>query len=152
MYSIASFDAIFFALKNILSFLYNASVSDVSLSYVIKNKIMIFSTELIKGTLKTIVLKLLSDNKKMYGYEITQHVKELTKDRIQISEGALYPTLHALEVEGLLTTETEYIGKRVRKYYSLSPSGKTKTKEKINELTEFMETMKLLLDLKLKTA
>jgi DNA-binding PadR family transcriptional regulator len=112
---------------------------------------MIFSSELIKGTLKTIVLKLLSDNQKMYGYEITQRVKELTKDRIQISEGALYPTLHALEVDGLLTTETEYIGKRVRKYYSLSPAGKTKTKEKLSELTEFMETMKFLLDLKLKT-
>lgn len=112
---------------------------------------MIFSTELIKGTLKTIVLKLLADNQKMYGYEITQRVKELTGDRIQISEGALYPTLHALEVEGLLTTETEYIGKRVRKYYSLSPSGMSKTKEKLNELTEFMETMKFLLDLKLKT-
>ena len=87
---------------------------------------MIFSTELIKGTLKTIVLKLLADNQKMYGYEITQRVKELTKDRIQISEGALYPTLHALEVEGFVTTETEYIGKRVRKYYSLSVAGQSK--------------------------
>lgn len=113
---------------------------------------MIFSTELIKGTLKTIVLKLLADNQKMYGYEITQKVKELTKDRIQISEGALYPTLHALETEGLVTTETEYIGKRVRKYYSLSVAGQSKTREKLNELTDFMETMKFLLDLKLKTA
>jgi PadR family transcriptional regulator PadR len=46
---------------------------------------MIFSSELIKGTLKTIVLKLLKD-KKMYGYEITQRVKELTINKIQISE------------------------------------------------------------------
>ena len=68
---------------------------------------MIFSSELIKGTLKTIVLKLLSDNKKMYGYEITQRVKELTGDRIQLTEGALYPTLHSLEEEGLVTTELE---------------------------------------------
>lgn len=112
---------------------------------------MIFSTELMKGTLKTIVLKLLSDNKQMYGYEITQKVKELTTDKIQISEGALYPTLHALELEGLLTTETTYIGKRVRKYYSLSPAGKSRTKEKLSELKEFMETMQFLLDLKLKT-
>lgn len=126
--------------------------SDVSLSYACKYSTMIFSTELIKGTLKTIVLKLLADNQKMYGYEITQRVKDLTADRIQISEGALYPTLHALEVEGLLTTETEYIGKRVRKYYSLSPTGQSRTREKLNELTEFMETMKFLLDLKLKTA
>jgi DNA-binding PadR family transcriptional regulator len=112
---------------------------------------MIFSTELIKGTLKTIVLKLLADNNKMYGYEITQRVKELTADKIEITEGALYPTLHALEVDGLVTTELEYIGKRVRKYYKLSPTGKTKTKEKISELADFMDTMKLLLDLKTKT-
>ncbi len=113
---------------------------------------MIYSTELIKGTLKTIVLKMLTDNKKMYGYEITQRVKELTSDRIQLTEGALYPTLHALEAEGLLTTEIEYIGKRVRKYYSLSPDGKTKSKERVNELAEFMETMKFLLDIKTKLA
>lgn len=113
---------------------------------------MIFSTELLKGTLKTIVLKLLADNGKMYGYEITQRVKEQTRDRIQITEGALYPTLHALETEGLVTTQTEYIGKRVRKYYSLSPAGKTQSTAKVSELAEFMETMKFLLDIKTGTA
>ncbi len=116
------------------------------------NIYMIYSSELIKGTLKTIVLKLLADNKKMYGYEITQRVKELTFNKIQITEGALYPTLHALEADGLVTTETEFIGKRVRKYYSLSPTGKTKTKEKVSELADFMETMKFLLDIKTNTA
>lgn len=109
---------------------------------------MIFSSELIKGTLRTIVLKQLENNKRMYGYEITQRVRELTLDRIQITEGALYPTLHALEADGLVTTETEYIGKRVRKYYSLSPKGKSKIDEKISEMAEFMETMKFLLDIK----
>jgi PadR family transcriptional regulator PadR len=112
---------------------------------------MLFSSELIKGTLKTIILKMLSDNKRMYGYEITLKVKELTADKIQLTEGALYPALHALEAEGLLTTETEYIGKRVRKYYSLSKEGKTKTKEKMSEFADFLETMKFLLDIKPKT-
>jgi len=109
---------------------------------------MIYSSELIKGTLKTIVLKLLADNKRMYGYEITQRVKELTMDKIQITEGALYPTLHALEEDGLVTIETEYIGKRMRKYYSLSPTGKTKTQEKVSEFADFINTMKFLLDIK----
>ena len=113
---------------------------------------MNYSTELVKGTLKTIILKLLADNKKMYGYEITQRVKELTQDKIQITEGALYPTLHALETEGYVTTETEYIGKRVRKYYSLSPTGKAKAKEKVKEMVNFMDTMISLLDLKSKMA
>src|SRR5882724_185692 len=109
---------------------------------------MTYSPELLKGTLKTIVLKLLGDHKKMYGYEITQRVKELTRDKIQITEGALYPTLHALEADKLVTAEVEYIGKRVRKYYSLSPAGKVKTREKVNELASFIQTMTLLLDLK----
>jgi PadR family transcriptional regulator, regulatory protein PadR len=110
-----------------------------------------YSSELIKGTLKTIVLKLLADNKRMYGYEITQLVKTLTKDKILITEGALYPTLHALESEGLVTTDIEYIGKRIRKYYRLSPEGKAKTKEKVSEFADFIATMKFLLDIKPKT-
>jgi len=113
---------------------------------------MIYSSELIKGTLKTIVLKLLADNSKMYGYEITQKVKELTSEKIQLTEGALYPTLHALEQEGLLKTEVEYIGKRMRKYYSLNNAGAAKTKERISELTDFINTLSFLLDLKTKHA
>lgn len=107
-----------------------------------------YSSELIKGTLKTIVLKLLAENKRMYGYEITQKVKDLTGNKIQITEGALYPTLHALEADGILITETEFIGKRVRKYYSLSKEGKAKSKEKVNEFADFMNTMKFLLEIK----
>ena len=109
---------------------------------------MIYSSELIKGTLKTIIMKLLDDNGRMYGYEITQRVKEMTAGKIQLTEGALYPTLHALEADGILTTETEYIGKRVRKYYTLSKQGKEKSAEKINEFADFLNTMKFLLDIK----
>ncbi len=110
--------------------------------------IMIYSSELLKGTLKTIVLKQLKQNGKMYGYEITQKVKELSNDRIAITEGALYPTLHAMEAEGLVITEIEFIGKRVRKYYKLTKSGETTVKEKVKELSEFMITMKTLLNIK----
>lgn len=109
---------------------------------------VMYSSELIKGTLKTIVLKLLSETKQMYGYEITQRVKELTGDRIQITEGALYPTLHALEKDGLVTTEVVNIGKRIRKYYTLTPKGKSNATEKINEFADYINTMKFLLDIK----
>ncbi len=40
------------------------------------------SPELLKGTLQTIVLKVLKDHGKMYGYEITQRVKDLSEGRI----------------------------------------------------------------------
>lgn len=113
---------------------------------------MTYSPELLKGTLKTIILKLLADNRKMYGYEITQKVRELTRDEIQITEGALYPTLHALESDKLVVTQTEYIGKRVRKYYSLSVTGRVAAREKLKEFSNFIRTMSTLLNIKSKTA
>ena len=109
-----------------------------------------YSSELIKGTLKTIVLNLLRDKGRMYGYEITAKVKELTEGKIQITEGALYPTLHSLEKNGELETEKEFIGKRVRKYYSLTSQGQETASQKVNELADFMNTMKFLLDLEPK--
>jgi DNA-binding PadR family transcriptional regulator len=83
----------------------------------------------------------------MYGYEMTQKVKELTNSKIVITEGALYPLLHQLEAEGVVTTETVNIGKRVRKYYTLTQSGNERAKEKLYEFADFIQTMKILLDL-----
>lgn len=105
-----------------------------------------YSNDLIKGTLRTIILKLLSENSRMYGYEITQRVKDLTDDEIQLTEGALYPMLHKLEAEGAVTTELVNIGKRVRKYYKLTKEGSNEAEEKVSEFLRFMETMKVVLN------
>lgn len=103
-----------------------------------------YSKELTKGTLQPIILKLLSDSEKMYGYEITQRVKELTKGKIDISEGALYPILHKLEDDGILDTEKVFIGKRVRKYYKVTASGKKAVEEITNELNDFIGTLSMI--------
>jgi PadR family transcriptional regulator PadR len=55
-------------------------------------------------------------------------LKNLSAERILLTEGALYPTLHKLEAEGMLKTEVVAIGKRVRKYYSLTPEGRSLVK------------------------
>jgi DNA-binding PadR family transcriptional regulator len=109
-----------------------------------------YSSELVKGTLKTIVLKLLLESDKMYGYEITQKVKELTGGKVQLTEGALYPTLHAMEAQGILTTDVVNVGNRIRKYYSVTQVGKKVATEKVNEFSDFIHTMIFLLDLKPK--
>jgi len=85
----------------------------------------------------------------MYGYEITQRVKELSDNRIFLTEGALYPTLHKLEGDGLLRTETVNIGRRVRKYYSLTASGKSLAKERVNDFVDFIRTMASVLQLRM---
>lgn len=107
------------------------------------------SPELLKGTLQTIILKVLKDNGKMYGYEITQWVKELSEGRIVVTEGALYPTLHRLEADGLLKTEVIRIGKRVRKYYTLTTEGRALAKDRVTEFIEFIKTMSTVLQVKM---
>jgi DNA-binding PadR family transcriptional regulator len=110
---------------------------------------MTHSSELLKGTLQTIVLKILRDHGRTYGYEITQRVKELSDGSILLTEGALYPTLHRLEAEGLLRTEKVMIGKRVRKYYMLTNEGKAEAKDRVAEFVGFIKTMSNVLQVEL---
>ena len=102
--------------------------------------------KLYKGSLQTIILKLLAQNDKMYGYEITQKVKELTKGELKITEGALYPALHKLEAEGLLDVEVAKVGNRLRKYYKLTENGTKETANKLEEMQEFLKTMQQLVN------
>jgi PadR family transcriptional regulator PadR len=102
--------------------------------------------KLYKGSLQTIILRLLESNDKMYGYEITQKVKELTKGELQITEGALYPALHKLEADGLLDVEVAKVGNRLRKYYKLTESGTKETANKLAEMQEFLRTMQQLVN------
>lgn len=103
------------------------------------------SNEYVRGTLKTIVLNLLSESGRMYGYEITQQVKDRTDGEITLTFGALYPVLHKLEQEGLLVTESEAVDGRMRKYYTLTTQGAELARTKTNDLERFMEAIRLLL-------
>lgn len=98
-------------------------------------------TELLKGTLGTIILRLLEEKGRMYGYEITQLVKDMSDEKILVKEGSLYPALHKLEADGLVTVEEVFIGKRVRKYYSLTKPGKKAAKASVDELLNFLQTI-----------
>ena len=103
-------------------------------SYSITHFLNMGNQKLYKGSLQTIILKLLESNDKMYGYEITQKVKELTKGELKITEGALYPALHKLEADGLLDVEVAKVGNRLRKYYKLTESGTKETANKLDEM------------------
>ncbi|OEK06307.1 PadR family transcriptional regulator [Roseivirga misakiensis] len=103
-----------------------------------------YSRELLKGILKPIILKLLSEHDKMYGYEIVQHVKVRTEGKVLIKEGSLYPTLHSLTQEGYLSTTSVLIGNRTRKYYSLTKKGNGLLSTSVAEVLDFRTTLGLL--------
>ncbi|NQZ79359.1 MAG: helix-turn-helix transcriptional regulator [Ekhidna sp.] len=100
-----------------------------------------YSKELLKGTLEVIVLKLLSEHGKMYGYELSQKVKEETDGKIHLKDGSLYPALHKMTKDGLLTFEEVNIGKRVRKYYKLTGEGEKQKETLMDEMKDFLQTI-----------
>ncbi|MDO4783054.1 MAG: PadR family transcriptional regulator [Capnocytophaga felis] len=104
------------------------------------------NSALYKGSLSTIIMKLLQDNGRMYGYEITQRVKDLSQGEIAITEGALYPTLHKLEAQGLLTPEIEQVGNRIRKYYKITESGIRETEKQVSEIQNFITCLQNIIN------
>lgn len=101
---------------------------------------------LYKGTLGAILLKLLEENGRMYGYELSKKALEVTNGDLDITEGALYPALHKMEAEGLLQTETEMVGNRTRKYYRLTDTGGKVARDRIAELTEYAANLQRFLN------
>lgn len=100
-----------------------------------------YSKELLKGTLSPIILKLLSEKDRMYGYEMSLRVKELSDGKILLKDGSLYPALQKMTRDGLLSFKEESVGGRVRKYYYLTRNGHKKKVAYVEELKDFMATL-----------
>lgn len=106
------------------------------------------SSELLKGSLRTIILKVLKEEGPMHGYLLTQKVEQISGGKIKLTYGALYPVLHRLEKEKALVTTTEIRNNRTRIYYALTPVGQSMVEEKIKELMEFIDSLQLIINAK----
>lgn len=111
-----------------------------------------YSKELLKGTISIIVLKLLSEQERMYGYEISQRVKELSDGKIHLKDGSLYPALQKMTADGLLSFKEEEVGGRVRKYYYITKHGHTEKTASVNELQDFIATLNKIVFPEFRTA
>lgn len=107
------------------------------------------TSEYLRGTLKTMVLGLLAEKDRMYGYEITQAVKERTRGEIVLTFGSLYPLLYKLEQDGLVRTESEEVEGRLRKYYALTLTGQQTARQKLLDFTHFTQLMNRVMQLPL---
>jgi PadR family transcriptional regulator, regulatory protein PadR len=80
--------------------------------------------DLIQGTLDLLVLKMLALTS-MNGWDISQRLKQISQDTLQVSDGSLYPALHKLEQEGWITAEWRPSeNNRRAKFYSLTRAGR----------------------------
>jgi transcriptional regulator len=80
--------------------------------------------DLVQGTLDLLLLKILAVGEH-HGWAISQRLKQVSGDELQVSDGSLYPALHKLELAGWITAEwkTSELGRRA-KYYSLTRAGR----------------------------
>ena len=111
-----------------------------------------YSKELLKGTLSAMVLKLLSEQERMYGYEISQRVKEISDGKIVLKDGSLYPALQKMTSDGLLSFKEESVGGRTRKYYYITKNGKKETVLYMEELRDFINTLNKIVFSDMKVA
>ncbi len=87
------------------------------------------SKELNAASSTAIVLGILQEGES-YGYAIAQRVRELSHDEVQWTDGMLYPILHRLEGDGLISARWgESETGRKRKYYQIEPSALKTLKE-----------------------
>jgi transcriptional regulator len=81
-------------------------------------------SDLVQGTLELLLLKILT-LEPLHGWAVSQRLKQVSGDVLQVSDGSLYPALHKLEQEGWITAEwkTSELGRRA-KFYSLTRLGR----------------------------
>lgn len=81
-------------------------------------------TDLVQGTLNLLVLKMVA-LEPMNGFAISQRLKQLSNEVLQVTDGSLYPALHKLEQEGLIRAEwRQSENNRRARYYSLTRLGR----------------------------
>ena len=102
---------------------------------------------LYKGTLQNIILKLLAKEVKMYGYQLTQRAKELTKGELEMTEGALYPLLHKLESEDIIYSQMQNVNGRDRKYYLLTEKGKRQQISQEEEMKSYLFNLQTIFNI-----
>lgn len=88
------------------------------------------------GSSRMLVLNLLSE-KSLYGYELIKTLKQRSNDVFDMKEGTLYPILHKLENEELISSSNQEVSGRVRKVYHITEKGKRVLVKEKQEWREF---------------
>jgi PadR family transcriptional regulator PadR len=101
--------------------------------------------ELRRGSIELIVLHLLAPGE-AYGYEIVTKLASESDGALEVTDGTLYPVLYRLERAGLVAVRWETPARGVpRKYYRLTPAGRTELARMAHEWTSYAKVMAKLL-------
>jgi len=104
------------------------------------------TTELLHGTLDLLILKAVSLGP-LHGYGVLLRIQQVSRDKLQIQQGSLYPALYRLEHQGLIASEWgESENRRKAKFYRLTSSGRRRLNDELAYWKRFSEAVGLVLD------
>lgn len=78
--------------------------------------------DFLNGVPELVILRLLA-GRPMYGYELVQAIRHSSGQALEFGEGCIYPVLHRLEKEGVLSSRREKAGGRSRVVYRVTEAG-----------------------------
>jgi PadR family transcriptional regulator len=106
---------------------------------------MASTTELLQGTLDLLILKAISLGP-LHGYGVLLRIQQMSRDKLQIQQGSLYPALYRLEHQGLIASEWgDSENKRRAKYYRLTAAGKRRLRDEVAYWERLSEAIGLVL-------
>jgi transcriptional regulator len=99
----------------------------------------------LQGTLDLLVLKVVALGP-LHGYGISQRIRQISKEALQVQQGSLYPALHRLEKRGWLTASwNESETGRPAKFYKLSAKGRKQLAQEEENWQRLTDAITLIL-------
>lgn len=108
-------------------------------------------SRLLSGTVEMLILEVISRGPS-YGYEIVQKVNSRSEGYFALKEGSLYPALHRIERQKLLSSFWQEADGRRRKYYKITAAGRKALKERRKDWAVFANSVNGVLGVKYGTA
>jgi len=96
--------------------------------------------DFLNGVPEMLILRLVS-RQPMYGYEIVQAIRDATGGAIEFGEGCVYPILHRLEAEGLLSNKRQSVAGRSRVVYRITAKGTKQSAETMQTWKQVMSAI-----------
>jgi PadR family transcriptional regulator, regulatory protein PadR len=104
-------------------------------------------TDLVQGALDLLILRTIA-LQPMHGWGIAQRIRQVSKEVLQVHQGALYPALHRLEDQGWIRAKWgESENNRRAKYYSLTPDGAKYLRREEAQLKRLSQAIGLVLEM-----
>lgn len=103
--------------------------------------------DLPQGTLDLLILKTVA-LEPQHGWGISERIRQVSRDVLQIQQGSLYPALHRLERQGWIRAKWGVSDNNRRaKYYELTPAGRRQLEDESTSWRTLSTAIESILDM-----